>query len=323
MSARPDAAREYARRGWAVLPIPYRSKNPGFEGWQTFRATERHFGGVGNIGVRLGADSGGLVDIDLDCAEALELADIYLPVTRAVFGRASKPRSHRLYIADGAVFEKFSDRDDNGKCMLELRSDTAAGGRVQTVFPPSIHKDTGEAIEWASDGDPRRIDAALLRRAVAWLAVGCLVARHVDPADGVVDPHRPTTDMAGRILECYPGMAHTVCAWLGIDDPLADLMRRHVPVDIELAALVALIPNDVDREGWVRIGLAIYAAAAGSDEGKAAWLAFSRRSPRYNRDGRKGERADASALRVWASFKKSPPRDIGPASLVWLAARAA
>jgi len=322
MSARLEAARDYARRGWAVLPIPYRSKNPGFEGWQTFRATERHFGSVGNIGVRLGGDSGGLVDVDLDCAEALELADTYLPVTRAVFGRPSKPRSHRLYLADGAVFEKFSDPDDNGKCLLELRSDTAAGGRMQTVIPPSVHE-SGEAIEWHSDDDPRVIDPALLRRCCAWLAVGCLVARHVDPADGIVDPRAPTTDMAGRIIECYPGLAHTVCAWLGIDDPLADLMRRHVPADIDLAALVAMIANDLDREGWVRVGLAIYAASGDTDEGKAAWLAFSRRSPRYNKSGRPDERADASALRVWRSFNKSPPRDIGPASLVWLAQRAA
>jgi hypothetical protein len=90
------AARAYLRRGWAVLLVPLRSKNPGLADWQKLKYTEadlpRYFGGNGNIGVRPGIDSGWLVDVDLDCIEAVELADLYLPTTGAVFGRASKPR---------------------------------------------------------------------------------------------------------------------------------------------------------------------------------------------------------------------------------------
>jgi hypothetical protein len=37
--------------------------------------------------VILGLASCGLADIDLDSPEAIELADLYLPVTGAVFGR--------------------------------------------------------------------------------------------------------------------------------------------------------------------------------------------------------------------------------------------
>jgi|SRR5215471_16982880 len=53
--------------------------------------------------------SAGLVDVDLDCEEAIELAPLYLPETGAIFGRKSAPKSHWLYIADGANFAKFDD----------------------------------------------------------------------------------------------------------------------------------------------------------------------------------------------------------------------
>ena len=28
------AAEQYAKRGWSVIPIPHRSKNPGLRGWE-------------------------------------------------------------------------------------------------------------------------------------------------------------------------------------------------------------------------------------------------------------------------------------------------
>lgn len=51
----------------------------------------------------LGTPSGGLVDVDLDSPEAVCLAPHVLPETGATFGRASKPRSHFLYIVPEAV----------------------------------------------------------------------------------------------------------------------------------------------------------------------------------------------------------------------------
>src|SRR5260370_21000069 len=104
---------EYARRGWGVVPIPRGQKKPVISGWQNYFAAiediPQLFRNGENVAVRLGPRSGDLVDVDLDCSEALELADLYLPATRAEFGRLSKPRSHRLYRAPGAVFEPFAD----------------------------------------------------------------------------------------------------------------------------------------------------------------------------------------------------------------------
>jgi hypothetical protein len=107
----------YARRGWSIVPIPCGQKKPAMRGWQNFTATAedvpRLFASGENVAVRRGSRSGDLVDIDLDCLEALDLADLYLPRTHAELGRLSKPRSHRLFVALDAVFEAFADPNDD------------------------------------------------------------------------------------------------------------------------------------------------------------------------------------------------------------------
>ena len=107
-------------RGWADVPVPFGRKAAVMVGWPGFRATSdqlpRLFGHGENIAVILGPPSGELVDLDLDCAEALALADLYLPPTRAVFGRASKPSAHRLYVAPVAAYEAFADPLTGATC---------------------------------------------------------------------------------------------------------------------------------------------------------------------------------------------------------------
>lgn len=167
------------------LPVPFKSKNPNFKGWQHFSATESelpaHFNGhPQNVGVRLGEPSGELVDIDLDCPEAVTLAPHLLPPTGAVFGRESRPRSHRLYYAElptqkfiDPCFEAGKGMDAGGAAMLvELRSTGA-----QTLFPGSVHP-SGEAVTWDSEDEPARVEAGALRDAVARLAAAVLLARY-------------------------------------------------------------------------------------------------------------------------------------------------
>lgn len=169
-----DVARDYYVRGWMPLPVPDRSKTPGFKGWQNFAATEaelpKYFNGnPQNIGVLLGAASSGRLDVDLDCLEATALVARFLPQTDAIFGRASKPSSHWQYISDLATV-KFQDVD--GSMLLELRSTGC-----QTIFPPSIHP-SGEVVAWESEGDPAQVDPKELRAATAKLAAACIIARH-------------------------------------------------------------------------------------------------------------------------------------------------
>jgi hypothetical protein len=60
-----DYCRQYTSRKWAVVPIPYKSKNPNRQEWQLERYTpddiDRLFGSASsNVGVILGKPSGGL-----------------------------------------------------------------------------------------------------------------------------------------------------------------------------------------------------------------------------------------------------------------------
>jgi hypothetical protein len=183
-----DAARAYVARGWNPVPIPYRMKGPVDQGWQLRVIDDStvadHFNGAPqNIGIVLGPSSHGLTDVDLDCSEAIELAAVVLPRTAAMFGRASRRASHWLYRTglagkvDGAVMQFHDPRRKNKpKSMLvELR----IGPGAQTVFPGSVHEETGELIDWDSDGLPAPVDDdADLTRRVRRLAALCLLARY-------------------------------------------------------------------------------------------------------------------------------------------------
>lgn len=181
-----DAALAYRRRSWGVLPIPRGQKRPILPAWQSLRLAEEeipaHFGREPtNLGVLLGSISDGLVDVDLDCAEARRLATTFLPRTGSVFGRPGSARSHWLYYAGPLVkTTKYQDpvKGDGGHAMIvEIRSTGA-----QTIFPPSTHP-SGEQIAWDQDGEPERLDGAILRARVGCLAAAALLGRHW-PATG-------------------------------------------------------------------------------------------------------------------------------------------
>lgn len=182
-----DLALEYIGLGWQPIPIPYKEKGPTTEGWTQLRITKetapQYFNGAPqNIGIILGKVSRGLVDVDIDCPEALVLAPYFLPETSGRFGRASKRASHWLYISDVPKHLKFEDPnlDGPGKTIVELRS-----GGVQTVFPGSTHP-SGEFIEFEDDGGVDAISEVpreALEEAVKKLAAACLLARYF-PARG-------------------------------------------------------------------------------------------------------------------------------------------
>ncbi len=168
-----EVARDYIKRGFAVVPIPRGRKSPLIKEWQKLRITEgeaaNYFNGQPqNIGVLLGGPSKSLIDIDLDCAEAVALAPHFLPETPVTFGRKSKVRSHYLYYS---AIKQAKYKAPDGKMICELRSD---GG--QTVFPCSVHP-SGEAIEWASEGIPTSVTPEHIANAVGKLAACSLLAQ--------------------------------------------------------------------------------------------------------------------------------------------------
>ncbi len=189
-----ELAAGYCARGWRPIPIPRGAKAPTLKGWEKLRlGTEElnaYFNGQPlNIGVLLGEASGGLVDVDLDCAETVALASTFLPATACRFGRASRRESHWLYLAPPIETEPF--KDVNGNMLVEVRS-----SGVQTVFPGSAHP-SGELIEFSVDGQPTAVTAAELRAAVVRLAVAAILARHW-PASG--SRHETALAAAGFLL---------------------------------------------------------------------------------------------------------------------------
>ena len=128
----------------AVL-IPLNGKRPLGSDWQKLRQSHPHAldpNGSWNIGVVFGHASNGLVDVDIDRVEALPLADFFLPQSEMIFGRKSKPDSHRIYKSEPGRCKKWGD--DAG-VIVELR-----GNGGQTMFrrrhiPP---------VNWSSSTRP-------------------------------------------------------------------------------------------------------------------------------------------------------------------------
>ncbi len=158
-----EAALNYQRSGLCVVinhaPFPdgnctygnaqCRSvgKHPAELRWQHLRPTLEHIFDAlkarrRNVGIHLGTPSKNWVDIDLDAPEAVALADTILSATGCIFGRSSKPRSHRIFAGQPLPrTEKF--QDITGAMLVEILSEGA-----QTILPGSIHV-SGESVLWA------------------------------------------------------------------------------------------------------------------------------------------------------------------------------
>jgi hypothetical protein len=311
---RDEMLANYRRRGWSLVPIPAGAKGPRIKDWQKRVFEPSDFGEGCNVGLILGPRSGELVDVDLDCQEALPLASIYLPPTEAMFGRISKPRAHRLYVAIGAVFEAFAD-PETGDTLLELRAAGRDGGAHQTIIPPSVAN--GEARGWSDDTiAPGVIGAKALRCAAAWLAIGCLVMRHVSQHAA----ERPGPDLPQLLWEFDHGLGRAAYHWL--DQPAPDEPRHGLQPrpraqwsaeDIDLVEMMRAVPNNADWIEWTNIGLAIYAATGGSDDGGAVFDNWSAKSPKYN---------PYTTVERWRHFRRSPPCRTGLGKLVKLALEA-
>jgi hypothetical protein len=167
-----DHARDLIARGLSPIPVPYKSKGPRINGWQTLRLASddlpRHFNGTpANVGTLLGESAGWIVDVDLDHARAVDLADSFLPATGMVWGRDAKPRSHRLYRLTRPAHTRKWDSKTAGM-IVELRSTGC-----QTIAPGSTHP-SGESVRWDDDGEPATIDPADLIAALEALAKAVL-----------------------------------------------------------------------------------------------------------------------------------------------------
>ena len=215
-----EAVTQYVSRGYAVVPVPARTKGPKIPKWHVTEFVADHFHPNDNVGIVLGERSGGLVDVDLDSPEAVALAPYLLPETAMIHGRTGKPRSHYWYVVDNAPreIEQFDSPDG---MIVELRSGSLDKG-AQTVVPPSVHV-SGEHIEWAEDGEPARVELDVLRTAVKRIASATRLVR-MFPATG---RHAFCLALSGGLLRggLTPKEAHAfvlaVATAAGSADPVA------------------------------------------------------------------------------------------------------
>lgn len=189
----------YIAAGYAPIPVKFKTKQPVGNKWPDLRIkleeVPRRFPPPSNVGILLGDPSNGLIDIDLDCPEAIALAERFLPAT-STFGRPSSPESHWLYHCPQVTTHQYQF---NNTMLLEVRSTGA-----QTVFPPSIHE-SGEPITF--EGDSITLDEALsiapisqrdLNEQVALLAAATLLTRAWGKTPGI--RHSTALALAGGLM---------------------------------------------------------------------------------------------------------------------------
>jgi hypothetical protein len=149
-----DAALELKRHGIQPVLLKPHDKVPVHTGWQEQQLSEASipqlFTRAHNLGAQYGPKSGGLVDAEFDSESARLLAPRFMPPTRSVFGRQSKPCSHWLYrcpsLHDGQHGAVISIKDGNDREVGSLRIGDAGKG-AQSMVPPSIHPN-GEPVDW-------------------------------------------------------------------------------------------------------------------------------------------------------------------------------
>jgi len=117
-----------------------------------------------NVGILLGETSG-LLDVDLDCTEAVALADIILPKPHAVFGRNAPDSCHYLYSCVSSGKRVAFNASGSKSCIVELRGDGA-----QTMIPPSMHPSGSKLRVTQVNASEEPVQYSDLLRSVALLA---------------------------------------------------------------------------------------------------------------------------------------------------------
>lgn len=177
-------------RGFAIR-TPKGQKDPGHFKWDP-RSNNRELSDItianlersdDNLGVHL---FGATVDVDIDSDNPYLTAalDHFLPPTSHIWGRASRPRTHRLYELSGAKAEfdssmfpflatvqKYVSLD----IAVEVRGGQMRNGEY-SLLPGSLHP-SGEAYEWADLKAARSTPvAADVHRIVNGVRYACVVA---------------------------------------------------------------------------------------------------------------------------------------------------
>jgi Bifunctional DNA primase/polymerase, N-terminal/Primase C terminal 2 (PriCT-2) len=286
-----DAALEYAARGWAVFPVPpglkcgYSVEKRGFDngapwGKTTDETEVREYWRRlprANIGLVMGAGSN-IFDIETD--------------TKA---------GHANLKQDGA--ESLAELEAKHKLPATLMFESPSG---------SVHR------LFAYPGGNVRVRTGPLD-AVNYPGIDC-------KGDGGMSIAPPSRTRKGvykwinkrRIAAAPAWLLALVCSRApaarepNIWEQFASSTKQASIAELTLA--MAMIPNGiaVGRELWVTVGLALWSATGGSEEGYQLFAAWSRRWPGYN---------EKKTRTFWDTIKTTP-RNIAAGTIFFLAEQA-
>jgi hypothetical protein len=163
-------------------------------------------------------------------------------------------------------------------------------------------------VEGATLDEFRSLQLALIKQFDS--DPGVIGLEHVMRLPGFM--HRKATPFLSRIVSIYDHPAYPASMFerahvapraasddLTADDPLL------------MEAALSVIPNpDLHHDLWNKIGMAIWSAFDGSDQGLTAFDTWSRKSAKYDK---------RNTIKRWKGISRCPPDRIGAASLIYLA----
>ena len=156
----------------AYLALYPQSKKPVGVNWpDEGRSQEQALATNGNLGLLLGPKSD-VMDVDLDCREAKDLAQLILPKPFAQFDRGTSDSGHYLYKAITCGPTKRFSGNGPKSTLVELRGDGS-----QTMIPPSIHPDGSRLNFTDINQDAPEVEYADLLKSVSLLAACAEVAQ--------------------------------------------------------------------------------------------------------------------------------------------------
>ena len=265
--------KEYIEHGWVLVPILPGHKGPSgaaARGWNlrekcvTDPAIEMHSAGLAH------AYSGTCaIDVD-DYARArdwlserdVSLDELFVDPLNVQLSSGRQNRGKLIYALDTPLVSKQIKENDS--CILDFRCATAGGLTMQDVLPPSIHPDTGRPYAWKY-------------------------------ADDLVADWRNLPPLPDALKEIW--MREIV---------QSQVLTTEIPdkgaSTSELRTLLAQHDPNMNRDEWIRVGMAIHHETDGGMEGLLLWDEWSQKSTE--------KYAGIDDLKTcWRSFHDTPNAD--------------
>ena len=193
------AATALVQAGFAVLPTMSRSREIRVRGWPNLQLTEDelplHFTDTEqNVSINWKC-SRGRCALDLDAAEAEELAPLLLPMGTPAFGRAGRLRQ---IIFDCAEANSFSLKYNN-----EVLVEVLAGGSASLA--PGSTQPGGDVVKWCAgrspqEHAPKKVSFARLQTFATIVAGAALLLRYWRDVAGQGVRHDTALQLAGAML---------------------------------------------------------------------------------------------------------------------------